>query len=203
MRRRRTEIGAGLRALGRPVPLDDGVVAEAAALERQLAETLAGRRRSEELAAAAGRREALRREIAATGIAGTSAAGVEAAMELVDTARGGRSSRVARLAATVALLGGAVAAAVAAAAHHAATALIAGAVAVAATLVVLAVDRLVAGDADHARRRLARLCPGAELDAEGLERLAERLPRLRALHTELQREDVRIETLAGEVEAAE
>ena len=46
----------------------------------------------------------------------------------------------------------------------------------------LAIDRLVAGEAEHARRRLARLCPGVAVDAEGLERLAERLPRLRALH---------------------
>ncbi|MDQ6856442.1 MAG: AAA family ATPase [Candidatus Dormibacteraeota bacterium] len=203
VRRRRAEIGAGLRALGRSIDLEADVVAEATALEQQLAETLAGRRRSDELAAAAGRREALRREIAATGIAGTSAAGVEAAIELVDTARGGRSSRAAKLVATIALLAGAVTAAVAAASHHPATALIAGGVAVVATLVVLAIDRLVAGDAEHARRRLARLCPGVAVDSEGLERLAERLPTLRSLHTELQREDVRIETLAGEVESAD
>ena len=203
VRRRRAEIGAGLRALGRSVLVEGEDITEAAALEQQLAETAAGRRRSDELAAAAGRREALRREIAATGIAGTTAAGVEAAIELVDTARGGRSSRAAKLVATVALLAGAVTAAVAAASHHSAMALIAGAMAVLATLVVLAIDRLVAGDADHARRRLARLCPGVAVDSEGLERLAERLPTLRALHTELQREDVRIETLAGEVEAAE
>ena len=173
------------------------------ALEQQLAEAAAGRRRSDDLATAAGRREALRREIAATGIAGTTAAGVEAAIELVDTARGGRSSRVAKLAATLALLAGAVTAAVTAAAHRPAVALIAAGVAVLATFAVLAIDRLVAGDADHARRRLARLCPGVAVDSEGLERLAERLPKLRALHTELQREEVRIETLAGEVEAAE
>jgi uncharacterized protein YhaN len=203
VRRRRAEIGAGLRALGRPVLLDGDVVAQASILEQQLAETSAGRRRSDELAAAAGRRQALRREIAATGIAGTSAAGVEAAMELVDTARGGRSSRAAKLVATLALLAGAVTAAVAAASHHSVMALIAAGVAVLATLAVLAIDRLVAGDAEHARRRLARLCPGVAVDSEGLDRLAERLPTLRALHTELQREEVRIETLAGEVEAAE
>jgi hypothetical protein len=203
VRRRRAEIGAGLRALGTAVPLEGPVAAEAAALEQHLTETLAGRRRSDELGAAASRREALRREIAATGIAGTSAAGVEAAIELVDVARGRRSSRAAKLVATVALLAGAVTAAVAAAAHHGLAALVAGGVALLATLVVLGIDRLVAGDAEHARRRLARLCPGVAVDSEGLDRLAERLPTLRALLTELQRQDVRIETLAGDVETAE
>ncbi|HWF58174.1 MAG TPA: AAA family ATPase [Candidatus Dormibacteraeota bacterium] len=202
VRRRRAEIAAGLRALGRGGAVDDAAVAEASALERRLAETLAGRRRSEELAAAAGRREALRREIAATGVAGTSAAGVEAAIELVDVARGGRSSRVAKLGATVALCAGAVAAALSAASRHGLWALVAAGVALVATLLILSVDRLFAGDAEHARRRLARLCPGVELDGEGLERLAERLPRLRALHAELQREDLRVETLAAEVETA-
>jgi exonuclease SbcC len=203
VRRRRAEIGAGLHALGRAAVVEGDILAEAAALDRDLTETLAGRRRSDELAAAAGRREALRREIAATGIAGTSAAGVEAAIELVETARGRRSSRAAKLAATVALLAGAVTAAVAAASKHTVAALIAGAVALLATVAVLAVDRLVAGDAEHARRRLARLCPGVAVDSEGLQRLAERLPTLRALHTELQREELRIEALAEEVDAAE
>jgi DNA repair exonuclease SbcCD ATPase subunit len=203
VRRRRAEIGAGLRALGSPTPVAEDAVAEAAALDRSLAETLAGRRRAEELAAAAGRRDALRREIAGTGIGGTSAAGVEAALELVGVARGGRSSRIATLGATLALLAGAVIAAVAGAAHQLVPALIAGGIALAASAIVLGVDRLLAGDADHARRRLARLCPGASLDVEGLARLADRLPRLRALHAELQREDVRVETLAAELETAE
>ena len=203
VKRRRAEIAAGVRALGRTVLVDADSLAEASLLERDLTETLAGRRRSDELAAAAGRREALRREIAATGIAGTTAAGVEAAIELVDTARGGRSSRAAKLVATLALLAGAVTAAVTAASKHSVAALIAGGVALLATVVVLAVDRLVAGDAEHARRRLARLCPGVAVDAEGLERLAERLPQLRALYLELQREELRIETLAEEVDTAE
>jgi DNA repair protein SbcC/Rad50 len=201
--RRRAEISAGLRALGRSSVLADEAVADAVVLERGLAETLAGRRRGEELAAVVGRRDALRREIAATGIAGTTAAGVEAALELVALARGRRSSRFAKLAATAALVGGAVAAAVAGASHHVVAALVAGGVAILATLVILGVDRVVAGEAEHARRRLSRLCPGAAVDGEGLERLAERLPRLRALHAELQRDEVRVETLAAEVETAE
>ncbi|MGH7722041.1 MAG: AAA family ATPase [Candidatus Dormibacteria bacterium] len=203
VRRRRAEIAAGLRALGRSDVVDDAAIAEAATLERALTETLAGRRRGDELAGAVERRLALRREIAATGMAGTSAAGVEAAIELVRAARGGRSSRLATLGATLALLTGTVAAAVAAASRHGQWALLAGGVALVATMVILLVDRLVAGDADHARRRLGRLCPGVALDGEGLERLAERLPRLRALHAELQREELRVESLAAEVEAAE
>ena len=148
-------------------------------------------------------REALRREIAATGIAGTTAAGVEAAIELVATARGGRSSRLAKLTASVALLVGAVVAAVAGASHHGLAALIAAGVTAFAAMVVLGIDRLVAGDAENARRRLGRLCPGVAVDSEGLGRLAAGLPRLRALLGELQREEIRVETLAAETAQAE
>ena len=203
VRRRRAEIAAGRRALGRADLVDDDAVAEAAGLERALSETLAGRRREDELAAAAGRREALRREIAATGIAGTGAASVEVAIELVNAARGSRSSRVGKVAATLALFAGAGVAAVSAASHRGTWALIAAAVAVVAALVVVAIDRLVAGEAEHARRRLIRLCPGVAVDGEGLDRLADRLPQLRALHAELQREDVRVETLCAEMATAE
>jgi exonuclease SbcC len=203
VRRRRAEIGAGLRALGLSGIAEEDALAGAAALERRLAETLAGRRHGDELAAAAGRRDALRREIAGTGIGGTTAAGVEAAIELVAVARGGRTSRVATVAATVALLAGVVVAAVSAAAHHIVAALIAGGIAVVAGGAILGLDRILSGDAEHAKRRLARLCPGAAMDGEGLERIAERLPRLRALHAELQREEIRVETLAAELEAAE
>ncbi len=117
--------------------------AEALEIDRTLAATLAGRRRGDELAAAMGRRDALRNEIAATGIAGASAAGVEAAIELVATARGGHTSRVAKFGATVALLAGAVVGAVAGASHH-------GLVALAAAGVT------VVGRAGHPRRRPAR-----------------------------------------------
>ncbi len=203
VRRRRVEIAAGVRALGGTPTVDGQAAAEAQEIDRALAATLAGRRRGDELAAALGRRDALRREIAATGIAGASAAGVEAAIELVATARGGRSSRVAKFGATVALLAGAVAAAVAAASHHGLIALVAAAVTALAALVILAVDRLVAGDAEHARRRLGRLCPGVPVDDEGLERLAQRLPGLRALFSEMSREELRVETLAAETGEAD
>ena len=203
VRRRRAEITAGVRALARSAAVDAAALATAAEIDRGLTETLAGRRRGDELTAAAGRRDALRREIAATGIAGATAAGVEAAIELVATARSGRSSRAAKLAATAALLAGAVVAAVAGEARHGLVAAVAGAITAAATLVILGVDRLVAGDADHARRRLARLCPGVAVDDEGLERLAERLPRLRALFAEAQREEIRVETLTAETEEAD
>jgi hypothetical protein len=203
VRRRRVEIAAGVRALGRTPTVDDEAMAEALDIDRALAATLAGGRRGDELAAAMQRRDALRREIAATGIAGASAAGVEAAIELVATARGGRSSRVARLGATIALLAGAAATAVAGASRHGLVALIAAGVTIIAALVIIAVDRVLAGDADHARRRLGRLCPGVAVDDEGLASLAERLPRLRALFSEMQREELRVETLGAEAEQAD
>ena len=202
VRRRRAEIAAGLRALATAAAVDDEARAEAAALDRDLAATLAGRHRGDELSASLDRRDALRHEIAAAGVAGASAAGVEAALDLVATARGGRSTRTARRAATAVMVLGAAAAAVAAASHHGLAALVAAGVAVAATIGVLLVDRLVSGDADHARRRLRRLFPGVTIDAEGLDRLADRLPRLRALFAELQREELRAETLSAEVEDA-
>jgi uncharacterized protein YhaN len=203
VRRRRVEIAAGVRALGRTPAVDVDAAAEAVEIDRTLAATLAGRRRGDELAAAMGRRDALRREIAATGIAGVSAAGVEAAIELVATARGGHTSRVAKFGATLALLAGAVVGAVAGASHHGLIALVAAAITVVAALVIIGVDRLVAGDAEHARRRLGRLCPGVAVDDEGLERLAARLPGLRALFAELQREELRVETLAADTEEAD
>ncbi|HEX4580235.1 MAG TPA: AAA family ATPase [Candidatus Dormibacteraeota bacterium] len=203
VRRRRVEIAAGVRALGRTPTVDDDAMAEALDIDRALAATLAGGRRGDELAAAMQRRDALRREIAATGIAGASAAGVEAAIELVATARGGRSSRLAKLGATIALLAGAAATAVAGVSHHVLAALIAAGVTVLAALVIVAADRVLAGDADHARRRLGRLCPGVAVDDEGLACLADRLPRLRALFSEMQREELRVETLAVEAEHAD
>jgi DNA repair exonuclease SbcCD ATPase subunit len=203
LRRRRAEIGAGVRALGSTPVIAEADAAEAAALERAMNETLAGRRRGDELAAALGRREALSREITATGIGAATAASVEAAIDLVASARGRRSSRAARVGATAVLLAGAVAAAVTAVAHRGQLALLAAGVTVAAAMVILGIDRLVAGEADQARRRLARLFPGITLDEEGLGRLAERLPRLRALLGEAQREEVRIDALTADVDAAD
>ncbi len=199
VRRRRAEIGAGLRALAHAPTVDDEAAAEAAGLDGRLSATTAGRRREQELAASLGRRDALRREMAATGIAGTSAADVEAAIELVGVAGGSRSHRTASLAATLTLLGGAVVAAVAAASHHVAVALLAGILALVGAVAILGVHRL-AGEAEQAGRRIAALCPGVTPDGEGLARLAQRLPRLRALNAELEREEARLETLAGEVE---
>lgn len=203
VRRRRSEISAGLRALSHTPTVDAAASAEAADVDRRLAETMAGRNRAAELAAAMGRRDALRREIAATGVAGASAASVEAAIELVTAGRGGGPRRASRVAATVVLPGGAVIAAISLASHHSLAAVIAAGLTVLAALVVLGIDRVSAGEAEQTRRRLARLCPGVALDEEGLERLTEGLPRVRALLAELQREEVRVETLAAEVEEAD
>ena len=202
VRRRRAEIGAGLRALARSPELGAGARDDADGLRRELGETLAGRRRAADLGAATLRRDALRREIARTGVAGPTAAGVEAALELLPVARGRRASRVARLAASALFAVCVMATAVLTAAHVRDGALLAGgAAAVAATALVL--DRLLGGEAAMARRRLAALCPGVPLDGDGLAKLAERLPRLRALHAELQREEVRVDTIATEVDAVD
>ena len=203
VRRRRAEIDAGLRALGSAAAIDDAAAADAADLQRRLAETVTARSRGEELSAAVARREALRREIAATGIAATSSARVEAAIDLVAAARGGRSSRAGLGLATAVLVAGTVAAAVSLVTRHGLAALVAGGVALLAAAAVVGMDRLVAGEAKQAVRRLARLFPGMTLDGDGLERLAERLPRLGALHEEVRREEVRIETLSSEIGEAD
>ena len=203
VRRRRSEIAAGVRALGQTPVVDHEAGAEADRIRHALVETLAGRRRGDELAAAASRREALVREIAAMGVAGVTASRVEGAIDLVATARGRRSSRVARYGVAALVLAGSVVAALMGAAHRGQTALLTVAATVLATVVLLGIDRLVAGEAEQARRRLARVCPGAALDDPGLERLAERLPRLRALFSEVQREDLRIEALTADADATD
>lgn len=203
VRKRRSEIAAGVRALGQTPVIDAPAAAEAEDIRRVLIETLAGRRRGDELSAALGRRDALVREIASMGVAGVTAARVEEAIDLVATARGRRSSRPARYGVACLLPVGSLVAVLLAATHRGQPALITAVATVLASLLVLGVDRLVAGEAEQARRRLARVCPGAPLDEAGLDRLAERLPRLRALFAEVQREDLRIEAATADVDATD
>src|SRR5206468_12634786 len=58
------------------------------------------------------------------------------------------------------------------------------------------------GPAGAARRRLARLCPGLDLGAEGLRRCARRLPDLAGLHQELRRQEMLVETQKAQLGAA-
>jgi exonuclease SbcC len=203
LRRRRAEISGGIRALGEPPVLRSDTLSALEEIRTQLTVALDGQRHDGEIAASGARRDALRREIAATGMAGISSAVVENAIDLVEVASGSRRRRWTRWAGSALLVAGAVVAALAVASGRRGVAIGAGAAAVAGSLIALTIDRLYGGEAGRARQRLQRLCPGLALDDEGLRRLAERLPRLRALHGELQREEIRLETLAGNADDAQ
>ena len=198
VRRRRAEISSGTRALGETPVVDTEAAAELGEIRDERA-ALGGRRLHDELTASGARRDALRREIATTGMAATGPAAVETAIALVTTAQAG-TRRWARRLGSVLVVCGAAGAAVALAGGHRVVGLIA---AVVAAVIAVGLDRFLGADAQQARRRLRRVCPGAPTDDEGLRRLAERLPRLRALYRELEREEMRLETLAADIAAAD
>jgi uncharacterized protein YhaN len=77
-----------------------------------------------------------------------------------------------------------------------------GAIAALAALGVVLLSRRGLGPAAEARRELARRCPGMDLGPAGLARAAQRLPDVRALHLELQRQELLVETGREELEAA-
>lgn len=203
LRRRRAEISGGIRALGEPPVFRSDTLAVLEEIRTQLTVALDGRRHDSEITASGARRDALRREIAATGLGGINSGVVENAIDLVEVASGGRRRRWIRWAGWFLLVAGALVTALGVASGRRGLAIGAGAPAVVGSLLALAIDRLYGGDAARARQRLQRLCPGLPLDDEGRRRLAERLPRLRALHSELQREEIRLETLAGNADDAD
>ncbi len=200
--RRRLEIFTSLRALGRAPRVDPRTVAEARQLAGEVAAAGGVERRAAAVQAAQARGVALRQEIAATGLGAVPIGSAEVVAELVEAAR--RPADVHRtgpVAGTLLGLGAALAAAcVMAGLRQVAVVLVV--VAVVAAAGVLALSRRGRGPAAEARRQLARRCPGMDLGAAGLARAAQRLPDLAALHAELQRQDLLVETGREELEAA-
>src|SRR5207302_608369 len=66
----------------------------------------------------------------------------------------------------------------------------------------LVVERFFGGSAAAARRQLGHRCPGLDLTEDGLRRAASRLPDLRRLHADRQRQELLVEAGRGELETA-
>jgi DNA repair exonuclease SbcCD ATPase subunit len=192
--KRRLEIFTALRALGLAPRVSDEVLAAVRRLSDEVAASGSVEKRAAAVHAAQARGAALRQEIASTGLGSVPVGSAELIAELVETAsRPVDSRRVGPVAVAVALVGIALGAASIAAGMRQ-VGVLAGVVALLAAAAVLAVGRRGRGPAAEARRELARRCPGIDLGAAGLARAAHRLDDLRALHADLQRQELLVET---------
>jgi len=200
--RRRLEVFTSLRALGLAPRVSEDVLAQARLLSAEVAGAGGIEKRAGAVQAAEARGAALRQEIAATGLGGVPLGAADAIAELVETAgRPHEVHRAAPMAGSLLLLGGVLAGSCVAAGLRS-VAIVLGAIAVLAALGVVLLSRRGLGPAADARRELARRCPGLDLGPAGLARAAQRLPDVRALHAELQRQDLLVETGREELEAA-
>jgi hypothetical protein len=184
VRRRRAEISAGLRAMPEAPAVGPAAVDEADRLRRgvEVAAAIAGR--DSELATSS-RDEALRREIAVTGLGSVDPDELETVARLVDTARAGRArARVAFGLLAALLLVGAAAAAGLAASGDRLAALAAAISALVAVAGLAAAGGLAQRTGSAASRDLGARLPGVDLSPAGLERLGSRLPAARSLHHE-------------------
>ncbi|MEA2618888.1 MAG: hypothetical protein QOE72_4671 [Chloroflexota bacterium] len=200
--RRRAEIATSIRALGRVPRLDRDDLEQARALAAEVAAEGAVARRAEELHTAEARAAGLRREIAATGLACIPPGDLDAVGPLIATASTGPQRRRLRPLQRGTGAVGALAALGALAASHGR---VAGAILLAALGVIavsLLVERFAGGTAQAARRQLSQRCPGLDLTEEGLRRATGRLPDLRRLHADRQRQELLVEAGRAELETA-
>ena len=202
VRQRRTEIGAGLRAMAGMPAVEATSAARAVSLRRRLDVSAALARRDEELPMSA-RDDALRREIAVTGL------GAVPPEELDAVAR--EAARSQSLATRVrAAVGGLAGLAVAAGAAATGLAMVGqrGTAVLCAGGCVLLLAALAAAivigsrRAARSRRDLAGHFPGLDLSAAGLERLATSLPTARNLHRMRRENAVLVEAQLAEARRA-
>jgi recombinational DNA repair ATPase RecF len=199
--RRRLEIATAVRALGSAPRVSDADLNEAAALQTEVSAEGGTERRVAAVVAAGARLDGLHREAAAMGLGAVPLGSVDTVAGLIEEARGlGAIRHLRPLAGAAAVVAVAVTVGTLAA-HLPILAVAAGAGLLLAAALLLAAERLAGGPAAAARRRLARLCPGLDLSPAGLERAAERLPWLRALHADLHRQEAAVE--GGRAELAE
>ena len=188
IRRRRFAIAAGLRVM--PSATVSGPTVERADdLRRRLAVSQAAATWGEELSAATARDQALRREIAVTGLGGLASADLEAVAPLVTAAHSQRRRVRALIGAGAGLssLGVLLATALWIAGHRIPS--VALAASVAAILCGLAVAGwLASAAAARAHRELAGRFPAAVPGAAGMAQLASALPAARRLHLERERQ---------------
>ena len=184
VRRRRSEITAGLRALPEAPSVALAAVDEADRLRRRVEIVAAIARRDSELAITS-RDEALRREIAVTGLGSVDPGELETVARLVEAARSAAGHVRLALGLMGALtLAGAIAAAGLASAGDRMAALLAAIAAVVVVAGLAAAGGLAQRAGGTARRDLADRLPGLDLSPVALERLGARLPAARSLHDE-------------------
>jgi len=200
-RQRRAEIVEGLEALGKPLSLGAPGLNERSALEHALAAESGVDRRIDEMRRAEACADQLRRQIAATGLAGVPPGAVESYTALFDRAlapnrrRRGLTAAVSVMAAAAAL---GLSAQVLGRGLVAALALVGGGIAAA---VIALVGMILGSEGGRARRELGRQCPGLDVSREGLEIAASRLPTLRRLQDELRRFEILVDADRVEIEA--
>jgi len=200
--KRRLDIFTALRALGLAPRVSEAQLGEVRALSDEVAAAGGVEKRAAGVQAAQSRIAALRQEIASTGLGSVAVGSAELVADLVETAS--RPVEVRRLgpaAAAVALVGLGLGAACIAAGRQQ-VGVLAGVLALLAAAAVVAMGRRGHGPAVEARRELARRCPGMDVSPGGLARVAHRLDDLRALHNDLQRQELLVETGREELEAA-
>jgi hypothetical protein len=186
VRGRRAEIAAGLRALPPAPPVGVSAAAVADSLRRRIELGAAIARRDQEQDTA-DREEALRREIAVTGLGAIDAGALGGVERLLDATRSwrARARGAFGLLAALAVVGAATLGALAATGHRGPA--IPLMVAAALTLAGLAIaGELSVRRANRARRELAARLPGLDLSSEGLRHLAASLPVAGRLHRERQ-----------------
>ncbi|MHB8717656.1 MAG: ATP-binding protein [Candidatus Dormibacteria bacterium] len=201
--RRLDEIDSGLAALAAHPEVEGRAAAAAGVLRSDLAALLGERRHAEQLQAASARRDALRREAAATGLGSVPPASLDRAAALLEAVRCGGTGRGWRRLAWMLALAGISVAALGLGTGQAAVVGLGLLVAAAGCGVAILVHHSAGGSAAAAAAALRRLCPGFSTDGEGWERLRDALPRLGAIYREMAHEEVRIHTLAEDLAATQ
>lgn len=201
--RRRADIAAGLDALGHAPTIDNDAVKHARLLEQQLAEEVGALKSIEDESAMDSRYAALRQEVAATGLGGLPLGSADRVASLVETVQ-----QRARLRSPLPLVGmlatgaGAAIGLAGVLTHRAflGMGIFAGSLLVTALLVSL---RYIRDDMSRrAKQELNNLLPTWDMRNDGLAKLAERLPTVRALHVELARHEQLATLHRSKVEAS-
>ena len=190
---RRVEIATSIRALGRVPRMEAKDREQARTLAAEVAAEGAVARRAEELRTAEARAAGLRREIAATGLGVIPPAELDLVGPIISTAVTGPQRRRLRPVQRGTGAAGALGAIGCLASGHGLIAALVIGAALAVITASLVVERFFGGSAAAARRQLGHRCPGLDLTEDGLRRAASRLPDLRRLHADRQRQELLVE----------
>ncbi len=200
--RRRAEILAGVEALGEPVVIDTTIERERKVIVADLETARAEVRRLGDAAGIESRAEALRREIAATGMGSIRVGSIEAVAPLITSAQSTAGSHLPSLLAGGLAILSLMAAAGMGAVHQIAAASATATAGLVVAFCIFLLARRGAGGSAQARRQLARMCPDLDVSDTGLVRAREQLSALTALHQDLLRQEVRAASWREELAAA-